>query len=181
MYYYVYIIKHIYMQCCDICICNDIWNDIYNYIYIVLASSHFVRKLVSHPQANIWACRRLKFSIQQKRHGSWSFSRFQFALREMSPKQCHEMTGPDVIFSRIWAKFGSYKTLRPSKHRPFKKWQDSLGTSRYKWFLSLYKWTLKWNMRPTMSYWKCAQGYIKYIYIVICIYIYYIYICIYIV
>ena len=54
MYYYVYIIKHIYnMQCCDICICNDIWNDIYNYIYIVLASSHFVRKLVSHPQANI--------------------------------------------------------------------------------------------------------------------------------
>ena len=96
----------------------------------------------------------------------------------MSPKQCHEMTGPDVIFSRIWAKFGSYKTLRPSKHRPFKKWQDSLGTSRYKWFLSLYKWTLKWNMRPTISYWKCAQGYIKYVYIYsdMYIYIYYIYI-----
>ena len=138
-------------------------------LYIVLASSHFVRKLVSNPQANIGACTRLKCSIQQKK--TWFLVVFEisipsFALPEMSFKQCHEMTGPDVVLT-FGPNLALTKCFAQAKIGLLQNGMIHWAQVVAKWFLSLYKWTLKWNMGPTMSYRKCAQGYIKYIYIYI--------------
>ena len=69
-----------------------------------IAPNHFVRKLVSNPQPNMSMHAPQFFSNSTKNIVPGHLVIFEisipsFTLPEMSPKQCYEMTGPDVVLT----------------------------------------------------------------------------------